>query len=308
MVKTSSKGRTDKTKKVGFIGVGLMGHGMAKNLLLKGFPVTILGHKNRKPVNDLIKRGAKKLKTPAAIARACDVVFLCLPSSVEVEDLARRKGGLKDGGKRGLIIVDTTTADPNSTLALAAELKPLGIRLVDAPLTRTPKEAEAGRLNTFVGSDKKTFREIKPVLEAWAENVLHVGPVGHGHKLKLVNNFIAMGFLSVVAEALTTASKAGLDIRDLHSIVSAGPLSNGIYQNVMKWVLEGDREAHKFTLVNARKDIRYYNRLAESVESSAIVGSAAQQLYEIANNLGYGDSYIPQLCDATAEINGAKLG
>ncbi len=308
MAKTTRERGSEKVKKVGFVGVGLMGHGMAKNLLLKGFPVAILGHRNRKPVKDLIKRGAKELKTPAAMARACDVIFLCMPSSVEVENLVRRKGGLMEGGRRGTIIIDTTTADPNSTLALAAELKPLGIRLVDAPLTRTPKEAEAGRLNTFVGSDKRTFREIKPLLDAWAENVLHVGPVGHGHKLKLVNNFIAMGFLSVVAEALTTATKAGLDIRDLHSIVSAGPLSNGIYQNVMKWVLEGDREAHKFTLVNARKDIRYYNRLAESVESSAIVGSAARQLYEIANNLGYGNSYIPRLCDATAELNGAKLG
>ncbi len=307
MAMTTGGRKTDKGKSIGFIGVGLMGHGMANNLLLKGFPVTIMGHRNRKPVTDLIKRGAKELKTPAAIARASDIVFLCAPSSVEVEDLVRRKDGLKAGGRKGLIIVDTTTADPISTMSLAAELKPMGIRFVDAPLTRTPKEAEEGRLNTFVGSDKKTFREIRPALEAWAENIFHVGPVGNGHKLKLVNNFIAMGFISVVAEALTTASKAGLDIGDLHSIVSAGPLNSGIYQNVMKWVVEGDRDAHKFTLVNARKDIRYYNRLAESVEASAIVGSAARQLYEIANNFGYGDNYIPRLCDAVAELNGVRL-
>ena len=307
MAKTKAQSSNKENKRIGFIGAGLMGHGMAKNLLLEGFPVTIMGHRNRKPVSDLVKRGAKEAKTPGAVARASDILFLCMPSSAEVEDLVKRKGGLKDAARKGLIVVDTTTADPTSTIALAAELKAVGVRFVDAPLTRTPKEAEQGRLNTFVGGDKKTFREIKPALEAWAENIFHVGPVGNGHKLKLVNNFIAMGFVSVVAEALTTASKAGVDIADLHSIVSAGPLSNGIYQNVMRWVLEGDREAHKFTLVNARKDIRYYNRLAESVDSSAIVGSAARQLYEVANNIGYGENYMPQLCDAVAEINGTKL-
>ena len=307
MAKAASNKRTKETKKIGFIGAGLMGHGMAKNLLEKGFSVTLLAHRNRKPIADLVKRGAKEVKTAAALARASDIVFLCLPSSNEVEDIVRGKQGLKVGGRKGLIVIDTSTAEPSSTLALASELKAEGIRFVDAPLTRTPKEAEEGRLNTFVGSDKKTFREIKPALDAWAENVFHVGGVGNGHKLKLVNNFIAMGFISVLAEALTTAAKGGLNISDLHSIVSAGPLNSGIYQNVMRWVLEKDPEAHKFTLVNARKDIRYYNRLAESVESSAIVGSAARQLYEIANNLGYGDRYIPTLCDATAELNKTEL-
>jgi len=293
--------------RIGFIGVGLMGHGMAKNLVQKGFPLKILGHRNRKPVADLVRRGAKEVKTPAALAKASDIVFICAPSSVEVEDLVRRRDGLKAGGRRGLIIIDTTTSDPTSTLALAAELKKAGIKFVDAPLTRTPKEAEAGKLNTLVGGDATTFRKIKPALEAWAENVFHVGPVGNGHKLKLINNFIAMGFVSVIAEALTTAQKSGVDIGDLNDVVSAGPISNGIYQNVMEWIIGGDRNAHKFTLVNSRKDIRYYNRLAESVDSTAVVGSAARQLFEIANNLGYGDNYLPQLCDAVAEVNKVKL-
>lgn len=307
MTEATRNKKSQKPKKIGFIGVGLMGHGMAKNLLINGFPVTVMGHRNRKPVNSLVKRGAKELKTASAIAKACDIVFVCAPSSVEVEDLVRRKDGLMAGGRKGLIIVDTTTADPVSTLMLAAELKQKGIRFVDAPLTRTPKEAEEGKLNTFVGSDKKTFREIRPALDAWAENIFHVGPVGNGHKLKLINNFIAMGFISIIAEALTTAKKTGVDLQDLHGIVSAGPINNGLYQNVMKYVIGGDKNAHKFTLVNARKDIRYYNRLAESVDSAAVVGSAARQIYEIANNLGYGENYLPQLCDAVAEINGIKL-
>ncbi len=297
-----------KPPRIGFIGVGLMGHGMAKNLVMKGFPLTIMGHRRRAPVTDLVKRGAREAKTPAAVARRSDIVFLCVTSSVEVEAVVRAKRGIASAARKGLIVVDTSTSDPDSTLALHAELKPLGVRFVDAPLTRTPKEAEQGRLNTFVGADPRTFRELRPALQAWAENIFHVGPVGAGHKLKLINNFIAMGFNAVIAEALVTAEKSGVRLEDLHAVISAGILNNGFYQNVMKWVIGGDRKSHPFTLVNCRKDVRYYNRLAESSNATSVVAGAVKQLYEISHHYGYGDKYLPHLFDAVADLNGVKHG
>ena len=295
-------------KKVGFIGVGLMGHGMAKNILEKGYSLQVMGHRNRKPVGDLVKRGAKEVKSPRAMAKACDAIFLCVTSSVQVEDLIRRRDGIKAGAHKGLILVDCSTSDPASTLELAAELKPLGVRLMDAPLGRTPKEAEEGRLNAFIGADKRTLKEIRPVIEAWAENLIHAGPVGAGHKAKLINNFVAMSYAAIFAEAFTTAKKTGVDLKVFHDIISAGGLNSGFYQNVSKWVIGRDPNAHAFSIRNCAKDINYYNNLADAAPATALVGGAVKQLYALAMATGKGDDYMPKLCDAVAELNGEKLG
>lgn len=294
-------------QKVGFIGVGLMGHGMAKNILEKGYPLWVMGHSNRAPVEDLVKRGAEEAKSPAAMARACDVIFLCVTGSPQVEQLVRGADGIKAGAREGLIVVDSSTADPTSTLALAAELAPLGVRLVDAPLGRTPKEAEAGRLNALVGADPATFEALLPLLRCWAENVIHVGPVGAGHKVKLINNFIAMSTAAVLAEAFTTAKLTGVDFKALHEVVSAGPLNSTFYQNVTKWVIGGDPKAHLFTLRNCLKDITYYNRLAEAAPATAVVAGSVKQIYTIALAMGKGDDHMPMISDAVAELNGIKL-
>ena len=129
-------------ERIGFIGVGFMGHGMAGNLLEKGYALTLMGHRNRAPVDDLVGRGAREAKTPEEIARESDIVLLCVTGSAEVEALVRGPKGLKAGAHKGLVIVDTSTSDPNSTLALAAELAPLGVAFCDAPLGGTPAQAE----------------------------------------------------------------------------------------------------------------------------------------------------------------------
>ncbi len=295
-------------RKVGFLGVGLMGHGMAKNIVEKGYPLMVMAHKNKKPVKDLIKRGAVEVKSPKEMAAACDVVFICVTASQQVEDLIRRADGIKAGAHKGLIVIDCSTSDPNSTLALAEELRPLGVRLIDAPLGRTPREAQEGRLNTFVGADKKTFKEVKPLLETWAENIIPVGKVGAGHTIKLINNFIAIGATAVYAEAITTALKSGLDLKKLTDVVSAGPLNCGLFQNiVVKGVVGGDPKAHQFTLRNCRKDIGYYTDLADSIPATSVVANAVKQSYTIAMNQGHGDEFMPRLCHSIAELNGAKI-
>jgi 3-hydroxyisobutyrate dehydrogenase-like beta-hydroxyacid dehydrogenase len=293
--------------KVGFIGVGLMGHGMAKNILEKGHPLWVLGHRNRGPVEDLVKRGAEEAGSPAEMARACDVVFLCVTGSQQVEALVRGADGIKKGAHEGLIVIDCSTSEPTSTEALAAELKPLGVRLIDVPLGRTPREAAAGRLVAFVGADEATLAEVRPVIDCWAETVIHVGPVTHGHKIKLINNFIAMSKATVFAEAYTTAKKTGVDIEKLHAVLSSGLLNSGFYQNMAKWVIGGDPEAHLFTLRNCRKDIGYYNNLADAAGVTSIVAGAVKQAYTIALAQGKQTQNLPQMIDAVAELNGVKL-
>src|SRR3954454_15896949 len=164
-----------KPERIGFVGVGLMGHGMAKNIVEKGYPLTVMGHRNRAPVEDLLGRGASEAKSAKDVAAASTIVFICVTGSPEVEAIVRGPNGLKDGLKPGSIVVDCSTADPNSTLALAAELAAIGVTMVDAPLSRTPKEAWEGTLDTMVGATPEIFPPLKPVLDTWAGRVIHIG-------------------------------------------------------------------------------------------------------------------------------------
>ena len=296
------------TTRIGFIGAGLMGHGMAGNILAKGYPLTVLAHRNRAPIEDLVGRGAVEAKSPAAVARASDIVFLCVPSSRQVELAVYADDGILAGAREGLIVVDSTTADPSSTERVASALARAGVRFADAPLTRGPAEAEAGTLNTLVGADAATLAEIRPVLETFCENIFHVGPVGSGHKLKLINNFLSQGTVALIAEAVTTASKAGVDLHKLFEVVSKGGANSNVFQRMMPWVLGAGEGAMAFQLKNAQKDVRYYTRLAEAFGSTAFLGEAVHQTFVLASAQGEGENYVPALARALGRINGVEIG
>ena len=294
-------------KKIGFIGVGPMGHGMAKNLIKKGHTLTILGHKNRQPVEDLIVRGATEANHPAEVARSSEILFICVPSSRDVESIIQGDNGILAGAHEGLVVVDTTTADPKSTLSLAAFLQAKGARMADAPLARTPKQAEEGRLTVMVGADDALFAEIKPVIECFAENITLVGPLGAGHKLKLIYNFIALGNASVVAEAVTVATKVGVDLNKLFELVSNGGANSNIFQMVMPWVLEGDISNMQFAIRNAAKDLRYFAQMSQEAEMETPVSPAVLAAFTLAEKLGNGEEFVPKLCDVIAGINNVDL-
>ena len=225
--------------RIGFIGLGLMGHGMAKNIVAKGFPLTIRVHRNRKPAEDILAAGAKEARTNAELARASDVVILCVTGSPQIEEIVYGEEGILGAARAGLTVIDTSTAEPASTAKIRADFARKGVTYVDAPLARTPKEAEEGRLNTMVGADDATFARLKPVFSAYCENVVHAGPPGHGHMLKLVNNFIGMAIATAVAEACAACAKSGVSIKKLHELVSAGALNSGIFQLIVGKMLEG---------------------------------------------------------------------
>jgi len=198
--------------RIGFIGVGLMGHGMAKNLIAKGHAVSLTVHRNRERVADLLGAGATQRSSAAELAAASEIVFLCVTGSPQIEEIVYGDGtpmsGIMSAARDGLIVVDTSTAEPASTAKIRDDFAKKGVLYVDAPLARTPKEAEEGRLNTMVGADDATFAKIKPVLSAYCENVIHIGPPGHGHMLKLINNFIAQAIATATAEACAACATA----------------------------------------------------------------------------------------------------
>ena len=293
--------------KIGFIGLGYMGHGMAKNLLQKGHPLWVKGNRNRAPVDSLVGMGATEAATPAELAQAVDMVHLCLSDSAQVEAIIRGPDGILSSAKRGLIVIDCTTSDPASTEALGAEMALAGMTLVDAPLGRTPKEAEAGTLDAMVGCDTDTFATVKPVIDCWAGVINHVGPTGAAHKMKLVMNFISMGYAALYSEALTMGVKAGLTPQDIEKVIGASRLSNGFFETYMKCAVGRDRDIHKFTVDNAAKDLRYAAQMAMTAGMANPVGAAFRNSFAQAQAVGRGDWFVNWMADHVAELNGLDL-
>jgi 3-hydroxyisobutyrate dehydrogenase-like beta-hydroxyacid dehydrogenase len=294
--------------RIGFVGVGLMGHGIAKNLIAKGFPVTLRLHRNRKAAEDLLAAGATEAPSHAELARGSDIVMLCVTGAPQVEEVVTGDAGIEGGAHDGLIVVDTSTSEPATTAQMRKLLGERGVRFVDAPLARTPVEAEQGRLNIMVGADDATFAELKPVFEAFCENVIHAGPAGHGIILKLINNFMAQAICTAAAEACAAAAKSGLSLQKLHAVISAGGVNSGLFQMLVGRMLEsGDLSGLKFTLANAAKDLRYYTHFTESMMSPSIIGEAVHQSLVTANALGFGDKYVPSLIEAQEKLANVSI-
>ncbi len=293
--------------RVGFVGLGLMGHGMAKNILEKGHPLTVTAHRNRAPVDDLTARGAKEAATLHDLAAASDIVVLCVTGSPQVEAVLSGPGGLASAGKE-LIVVDCSTSDPSSTVKLAAALAPIGITLVDAPLSRTPKDAEAGTLDVMAGGDDAVFERVRPVLEKFAGRIVRTGPVGSGHTMKLLNNFVSLGYAALYSEALTLGAKAGLTPQVFDSVIRGGRMDCPFYQTFFTWVLQRDPNAHRFSISNALKDLTYLSAYANAAGVANPLGAAVRNSFAFAAGAGKADDFVPMLSDAVAAMNGVKLG
>ena len=292
---------------LGFIGAsGLMGHGMAKNLLAKGHSLQLTVHRNRERVADLLAAGAVEAASFAAMAADCELVFVCVTGSPEVEAAVGGAQGLLAGARPGLVIVDCSTSEPDSTTRLRERCAVAGVTFVDAPLTRTPVEAEAGRLNVMIGADAAVFARLEPVLRCFAENVFHVGAPGAGHIVKLLNNFIAQAICTATAEAFAVGQRAGIELKGVVDVVSAGGANSGIFQAMAK-TLSGDLAGLKFELDNARKDIRYYTHLAEGLAIPSPVGDAVHQALTVASALGHGKKFVPSLVEAQEQLTGARI-
>jgi 3-hydroxyisobutyrate dehydrogenase-like beta-hydroxyacid dehydrogenase len=294
--------------RIGFVGVGLMGHGAAKNILERGgYPLSILGNRNREPVDDLVRRGAYEAKNAAELGARSDIVLLCLPSAVEVEAIIFGKDGLHETLSSGTTIIDTTTADPTVTRRIGADLATRGITLVDAALGRSPCEAEAGKLSTYVGGEAADIARLRPLMESYADTIIHCGPLGAGTTCKLVNNSITIGMVALFAEGFATASKIGVDLDALCDVLSAGGADGKMWKMIEPWIRSGDDSALKGPLRIAAKDVRTYARMAENAGVAIFIGQAVNQTMRTALNQGYADAFLPRLPGVIAALNGGKI-
>lgn len=278
---------------VGVIGVGLMGHGMAANLLKHGHQVSVIAHRNRGPVEDLVAKGAFEAPNLEDIARA-DVILLCVTTSKVVEQTITK---LKPHLRPGQIILDAGTSAPAATEQLARELTARSVSYADIPLTGGPEQAEQGVLGVLCGSSEETFARIEPLLACFATTIRHFGPPGSGHTAKLISNFLVTGMVALVAEAFGAARKAQIDWKDLYEVMLNGSGNSGVLRKMVEPALQGDFDGYRFALANAAKDISYYAELAEKLGTRTQLTESVAEVFTRAVESGHGGRNVSHLLD-----------
>jgi len=282
-------------ERVGFIGLGAMGVGMAANVAAAGYPLTIMGHTRREPVERLLALGATEVKTPAEMRALCDVIILCVTTSDAVEGIVTGEDGLLSAGDNPFLLIDCGTSRPDSTLALGATLAESGCSMMDVPLGKSSAAAESGTLNMMAGGSEADFNRAKPLLETMSENLFHVGGLGIGHRIKLINNGFSMAVACLAAEAMATARAGGVDLKWVRDVMVAGPNRSDFFEWMMASAVDGDETKLSFALKNGYKDMGYFNAMADEVGVDATLPRAAHARLAAAVEAGHGEEYIPAL-------------
>ena len=281
--------------KIGFIGIGYMGHGMAKNILEKGYSLKFIANVKRKAADNLISRGAIEETRIQDLCRDIDVLQLCLSSSDQVEDILINKRAI-NFLKKDSVIIDSTTANPVSSENIIKICTENNINFIDAPLGKTPKEAWDGSLDAIVGAKNDVLEKFKPIIDCWAGRIVHVGDPGSGHKLKLLNNMLSLSYYSLYYEVLTICKQSKISEETFHSVISGSRMDNELFQSFMKYVLDPRKEnQHKFSVDNANKDLGYLMSLAMQNNAPTLMGSAAKQVFEKAKFNGFADKNVSEL-------------
>lgn len=281
--------------KIGMVGIGLMGIGIASNIVKAGLALSFLHHEGNQPTDDLVSNGGNAVNTARELASDSDIIILCVTGSPQVEAILTQEGGLLDGLKPNSVIIDCSTAIPSSTKNLAAKVTKAGGRFVDAPMTRTPKEAMEGRLNLIVGGTEADFNEVLPVLQTFAENISHVGEIGAGHSMKLLHNYVSLGFAVVLSEAAASAELGGIDPERFVDVLAKGGGGGVVLDRLKPYIMNNDPSGLKFSISNACKDMGYYNQMAGDLCAANPVAQSVLKLLEEQVNEGDGQTLMPEL-------------
>lgn len=284
-------------KKIGIAGVGLMGLGIATNVQKKGFALGFLDHPGNQPTDGLVAGGAWVAKTGRELAAGSDAVILVVTGAPQVEAVLTGEDGVIAGLKPGAVVIDCSTSLPDTTRRMAALVGKAGGRMLDAPMTRTPKEAMEGRLNLLVGGDAALYEECLPLLGSFAENISHAGGIGAGHALKLLHNFVSLGFSAVLVEASAAAAKAGIEPAIFQNALAAGGGAGVTLDRLSPYILGKDTGTFRFTVSNAAKDIDYYATMARQQGSQALVADAVRDAYKAQVDAGEGGRFVPEMID-----------
>jgi len=293
-------------RRVGLIGLGSMGRGIGKNLIKHGFPLTVFDA-NLAAVEPLQVLGAEGVDSPRAVAERSEVVVTVLPNGPDVEAVALGQDGIAEGAKPGTILMDCSTIDPAASVAINGRLRERGIRMVDAGMGRSSKEADEGTLLFMVGATPEDFEVVKPLLDAAGSDVFHVGPPGHGITLKIVHNLLSLTMLAASVETMVLAGKAGLDLRKTVEVLQTSTTGHGHLRfAIPDQVLTGDYTPG-FRTVLGQKDLRLGRNFAASLNVPLQTLGISGELFTAAVAKGRGDWSAAAIVTVLEDIVGLKL-
>jgi 2-hydroxy-3-oxopropionate reductase len=281
--------------KIGFIGLGLMGAALVNRLQDLGYSVSICANISRSNIDAAVARDAHEVDTARQVAQASDIIILCMDTSANVETRMRGLDGVIASLTAGNVVIDFGTSLPTSTRLLGDEVAGVGTQYLDAPLGRTPNRALEGNLNIMASGDLDAYETVLSVLKYLGENVFHLGELGSGHTIKLINNFFGM----TVANAM--ADVAGVDRSQMHSVMAAGPLQSGMMGFVKAYAVDADPSQLAFAIKNAVKDVGYYSQIAQEVGVESIMSRGTLSALKAAR----GEDMVSQMVDYYVQKFGA---
>jgi 3-hydroxyisobutyrate dehydrogenase-like beta-hydroxyacid dehydrogenase len=282
-------------KRLGMVGIGVMGHGIAAVLARTGHQLVFLDSPGNQPVEDLLAAGARPVGSLAELAAASDVVILCVTGSPEVEAVLTGPGGLVKHLRPNTVVIDHSTAMPSSTRRVAQAVAAAGACFIDAPMTGTPKDAEAGTLNLLVGADAAVFEAYRPLMAEYSRRIVHAGTVGAGHQLKLLHNFVSIGFAAVLSEAVACAERANVDVGIFVDVLANGGGRSTMLDRMRPYIETRDDTAYRFSIGNAAKDLGYYTILAEEVGAARTTATAIRDVFSDAAMGGHARETVPEM-------------
>jgi 3-hydroxyisobutyrate dehydrogenase-like beta-hydroxyacid dehydrogenase len=218
-----------------------------------------------------------------------------LTGSPQVEAVLTGNDGVLAGLRAGSVVIDCSTAIPSSSVRMGQAVQAAGSRFIDSPMTRTPKEAAEGRLNLLVGGDAALLEECRPLLKCFAENITHVGPVGAGHSMKLLHNYVSLGMVTLLAEAAACAQRNGVSPKAFVDVLAKGGGGGIALERIKPYLLAQDPSGLRFSIGNARKDLDYYNAMARDAQSPERIAAAVLSTLEDALATAGADRLVPEL-------------
>lgn len=281
-------------KTVGYVGLGIMGEAMCRNLARKG-RWKVLGFDTRhEPLERLAADGIGAARSLTELAQKSDVILMCLPGGPEVEAVTRGAGGLISLVRKGQIVVDMSTAPPKLMRELARDFAVMGATFCDAPVARTRRAAVDGTLSIMVGAPAETFPHIKPILETMGTEVTHCGTVGAGQVVKLMNNMVVFETTMAIAEAISIAEASGVDGKLLYETMAKGSADSFVLRNHgLKHLVPQDYPEQAFSVRYAAKDLAYARELAAQAGVKARGADLVAQLFDDSIRAGDGERYTP---------------
>ena len=282
--------------KIGFIGLGIMGLPMAKNLMRAGFSL-VVHNRSRRPVDELVSLGAEGATSGREVAQRSDVVITMLPDSPDVREVILGKGGVLEGVRSSMTVIDMSTISPKVTKEVAEALAAKGAEMLDAPVSGGQKGAIEGTLSIMVGGKKEVFERCMPIFKAMGRVIVHVGDHGAGETVKLCNQVICALNIVSMCEGIALCKRTGVDVAKMIEVVSGGLGASNIISNLAPKILKGDMEPG-FKLRLQQKDIRLALQLAEELKLPLPASGLTHQIFRIAEAKGLGDKGTQALIKA----------